>query len=313
MKPLSSNTEEHWALIIGASGGIGLASAEKLANHGINLCLVHRDRRNALAAVNPRLEKLAERGIRVLRFNGDALSGESRRNVLDALQAEMGSRGKVRLVLHALALGNLKLLGPEPPKPDTKPLSKLAEALGKSSEDVETAVTGLFTQGETGLYPFMETTHDQTSFLDEDDFTHTIRAMGTDILEWVRDMFKRNAFAKDARVITLTSEGNQVAWKGYAAVSAAKAVLESLCRSMAVEFGPHGIRSNVIQAGVTDTAALRMIPGNGAIRAKALARNPLGRLTTPSDVADAVYLLSTDEAAWINGALICVDGGERIA
>jgi NAD(P)-dependent dehydrogenase (short-subunit alcohol dehydrogenase family) len=313
MKPLSSNTEEHWAVIIGASGGIGLASAEKLANHGINLCLVHRDRRNALAAVNPRFEKLAEKGIRVLRFNCDALSCENRENVLDALQAEMGNRGKVRLVLHALALGNLKLLGPEVPKAESNPISKLADALGKSSEDVEKAVTGLFTQGETGLHPFMETPYDQTSFLDDDDFSHTIRAMGTDILEWVRDIFKRNAFAKDARVITLTSEGNRIAWKGYAAVSAAKAVLESLCRSMAVEFGPHGIRSNVIQAGVTDTAALRMIPGNDSIRARALARNPLGRLTTPSDVADAVYLLSTDEAAWINGALICVDGGERIA
>jgi enoyl-[acyl-carrier protein] reductase I len=41
-------------------------------------------------------------------------------------------------------------------------------------------------------------------------------------------------------------------------------------------------------------------------------RNPYGRLTTPEDVANAVYLLSTDEAAWINGAVVPVDGGEHI-
>jgi enoyl-[acyl-carrier protein] reductase I len=45
----------------------------------------------------------------------------------------------------------------------------------------------------------------------------------------------------------------------------------------------------------------------------AIARNPLGRMTTPEDVAGVVYLLSRDEAAFINGALIRVDGGESIS
>ena len=49
------------------------------------------------------------------------------------------------------------------------------------------------------------------------------------------------------------------------------------------------------------------------MKASAAAKNPLGRLTTPTDVADAIYLLCTDEARWINGALLRVDGGERIA
>lgn len=313
----SNNTEKHWAVIIGASGGIGYAAAEKLAEHGMNLCLIHRDRRKAMENINSRFDKLSEKGIRVLRFNCDALSEEGRKNVLDALHTEMENHGKVRLILHALALGNLKLLVPER-KPEQKKdkdvlFEKLAALTGETPENFKNAVLSLFNQGETGLFPFVETIYDQTSFLDQSDFNHTIHAMGTSILDWVRDIFQRQAFAQDARVITLTSEGNQVAWKGYAAVSAAKAALESLSRSMAVEFGPHGIRSNVIQAGVTDTAALRMIPGNETIKARALSRNPLGRLTTPQDVADAVYLLTTDEAAWINGALICVDGGERIA
>ena len=67
------------------------------------------------------------------------------------------------------------------------------------------------------------------------------------------------------------------------------------------------------QAGVTDTRALRLTPGSGQMKAAARLKNPLGRLTTPADVADFIALLCTDEARWVNGALIRVDGGEHIA
>jgi len=137
--------------------------------------------------------------------------------------------------------------------------------------------------------------------------------MGTSLLTWARALLDRGLFADDARVFGLTSEGNTVAWKGYAAVAAAKVALESISRAMAVEFAPYGVRSNIIQAGVTDTPALRAIPGHEHLGAHARLRNPFRRLTTPCDVANVIYLLSTDEAAWINGALIRVDGGEHVA
>ena len=111
----------------------------------------------------------------------------------------------------------------------------------------------------------------------------------------------------------MTSEGSSVAWKGYAAVSMAKGVLENLCRSMAVEFAPYGIRTNIIQAGVTDTPALRMIPGSKKVAAFARSRNPFKRLTTPEDIAGVIYLLCMDESSWINGTIIRADGGEQIA
>ena len=111
----------------------------------------------------------------------------------------------------------------------------------------------------------------------------------------------------------MTSEGKEIAWRGYAAVAAAKVALESVCRAMALELAPHGVRSNVVQAGVTDTPALRLIPGSAQMKAGARLRNPFGRLTTPADVADAIYLLCTDEARWINGTILRVDGGEHIA
>jgi NAD(P)-dependent dehydrogenase (short-subunit alcohol dehydrogenase family) len=137
--------------------------------------------------------------------------------------------------------------------------------------------------------------------------------MGSSILCWSQALLKRDLFAEDARIFGLTSEGNGLAWKGYAAVAAAKVALESLSRAMAVEFAPYGIRSNVIQAGITDTAALQAIPGSAQLKAQARQRNPFGRLTTPRDVANVIYLLSTAEASWINGEVIRVDGGEHIS
>jgi NAD(P)-dependent dehydrogenase (short-subunit alcohol dehydrogenase family) len=96
-------------------------------------------------------------------------------------------------------------------------------------------------------------------------------------------------------------------------VSAAKVALESVSRSIALEMAPYGIRSNIVQAGVTDTPALRLIPGSAHMKAGARRRNPFGRLTTPQDVADFICLLCTDEAHWVNGTIIRVDGGEHIA
>jgi len=81
---------------------------------------------------------------------------------------------------------------------------------------------------------------------------------------------------------------------------------------MALEFAPLGIRSNCIQAGVTDPASLRAIPGSELLKEQSKIRNPFKRLTTAEDVAKTVCLLSMDEASWINGAVLPVDGGEGI-
>ena len=63
---------------------------------------------------------------------------------------------------------------------------------------------------------------------------------------------------------------------------------------------------------MTDTPALRKIPGHEAIIAGALRRNPSGRLTTPEDVARAIAALAHPDTYWITGNVIGVDGGEEI-
>jgi enoyl-[acyl-carrier protein] reductase I len=154
---------------------------------------------------------------------------------------------------------------------------------------------------------------DDNNELKHDDFALTIQAMGISLYDWTKAIFEANLFAEDTRIISFTSEGNSKAWQNYAAVSAAKVTLEAITRSIALEFAKYGIKANCIQAGVTDTASLRMIPGSEQIMKYTLKRNPNKRLTLPEDVANAVYLLSKDEASWVTGTIIPVDGGEHLS
>ena len=139
----------------------------------------------------------------------------------------------------------------------------------------------------------------------------TTYAMGTSLIDWARDLLAAGAFCSDARIIGLTSEGEDKYWEGYAAVSIAKASLQSLTKYMAVELAQYGLRTNLIQAGITATPSLIRIPGSEKLLEVTANRNPLGRMTEPTDVANVIYLLCTDEAAWINGTVIHVDGGEH--
>jgi len=302
-----------WAVILGGSSGFGLATAQVLADHGMNLCIVHRDRRSQLAEIEPEFEKLRGLGVAVQTHNTDALSAAKRSAVLDSLADALGE-GRVRVLLHSIAFGNLKPLAPPLTRTARDATQKLASALGLEGERVQGAMDEWFATGAAAAHPLASApNYSQTDFLEEEDFSRTIFNMGTSLLGWVQDLFGRKLFADDARIFGLTSEGNQLAWRGYAAVAAAKVALESLARSIAIEYAPYGMRCNVIQPGITETPALAAIPGSDQMKAQAKMRNPFHRLTTPVDVANAIYLLSLDEAAWVNGAVIRVDGGEHIS
>jgi len=302
-----------WAVILGGSSGFGLATAQVLAEHGMNLCIVHRDRRSQLAGIEPEFEKLRGLGVAVQTHNTDALSAAKRGAVLDSLADALGE-GRVRVLLHSIAFGNLKPLAPPMSRTARDATQKLASALGLEGERMQGAMDEWFATGVAAAHPLASPPdYSQTDFLEEEDFSRTIFNMGTSLLGWVQDLFNRELFADDARIFGLTSEGNEVAWRGYAAVAAAKVALESLARSIAIEYAPYGMRCNVIQPGITETPALAAIPGSDQMKAQAKMRNPFHRLTTPVDVANAIYLLSLDEAAWVNGAVIRVDGGEHIS
>ena len=152
---------------------------------------------------------------------------------------------------------------------------------------------------------------DVSAVLSIEDIQLTTYAMSTSLVDWARLLLKEGLFNEDARIVGLTSEGAHKYWDSYAAVSIAKATLESLSTYLAVELSKYGVKTNIIQAGITETPSLKRIPGSKELVDLATKRNPLGRITRPQDVANAVYLLCTDEAYWINGSVIHVDGGEH--
>lgn len=218
-----------------------------------------------MSTIEQEFENIRKKGVSFLSFNADACKEEEQEAITTALESTFTTNGKIHVLVHSLAKGNLK--------------------------------------------PMVSA--DQLT-LKRDDFRLTIEAMAISLYDWTKLLFDRHLFAADARIISFTSEGNTKAWANYAAVSAAKTALEAITRNIALEFAPFGIKANCIQAGITDTASFRAIPGSEELRLHSLNRNPMKRLTTPQDVADVVYLLSKKEAAWINGTIIPVDGGERL-
>ena len=111
----------------------------------------------------------------------------------------------------------------------------------------------------------------------------------------------------------MTSAGGHRIWPTYGAVSAAKAALESHIRQLSVELAKKKITANSIQAGVTDTPALRKIPGNSDMIENTRRVNPHGELTTPEKVANAIATFCLSSTEWMTGNVIRIDGGEDIA
>ncbi|HEV2238229.1 MAG TPA: glucose 1-dehydrogenase [Ktedonobacterales bacterium] len=93
------------------------------------------------------------------------------------------------------------------------------------------------------------------------------------------------------------------------AYTASKGGIVSLTRSLAVQYGPRGIRANAICPGPIETSMLRALWTSEAERNKRLNRIPLARFGTPEDVVNAGVFLASDESSWITGNTFVVDGG----
>lgn len=140
----------------------------------------------------------------------------------------------------------------------------------------------------------------------------TLDVMANSLVYWVQDLVAHQLLGQGGRIFAMTSAGGARVWCTYGAVSAAKAALESHIRQLTLELAPLGATANAIMAGVTDTPALRKIPGSEDMIRLAQRKNPSGRLTTPQDVARAIGLLSRSESYWLTGNVLCVDGGEFV-
>ena len=117
---------------------------------------------------------------------------------------------------------------------------------------------------------------------------------------------------RTGRIINVSSTRQEQAWPGNAHYCASKGAIYMLTRVMALELGPHGIRVNSISPGTIETDLNRHILADPEFRRNRIARIPVGRLGVPEDVVGAVVFLASDEADFVNGAFLMIDGGQTI-
>ncbi len=161
------------------------------------------------------------------------------------------------------------------------------------------------------LLPFIADDPNQAATKAQIDMT--LDVMANSLVYWTQDLVRRGLLGRGSRIFSMTSEGARKVVPQYGPVSAAKAALESHTRQLAMELGPRGILVNAIQAGVTDTPALRKIPGHQAMLDATMRRNPHGRLTKPEDVAATILALSHPQVEFVTGSVIFVDGAESVS
>jgi NAD(P)-dependent dehydrogenase (short-subunit alcohol dehydrogenase family) len=115
--------------------------------------------------------------------------------------------------------------------------------------------------------------------------------------------------AAGGSIVMISSVDSTLPVSGLAHYCASKAGVDALCRSAALEFGPRGIRCNVVAPGVVRTPLMAPYLDRPEVSHAFTSRTPLARLGSPDDIADVVTFLVSPAARWITGTRIPVDGG----
>ena len=249
-----------WAVILGASSGIGAECALRLAKKGINIYGVYLRKKSH--HIDELKNQLSKYDIEVIYKKANASNEELRKNIMDELK-DLGDI-RVKFFIHSIAFGTLKKM------------------------------------------------IDNDNALNQKNIEMTLDVMCNNFIYWSQDLFNNNLFKQGSHILSMTSAGGRKNWQNYGAVSMAKAGIESATRQLSIELAEHGVAVNAIQAGVTDTEALRKIPGSDKMIENAKSLNPHKRLTKTSDIGDFIELLSQYESSWMTGNIIRLDGGEDI-
>jgi len=136
-------------------------------------------------------------------------------------------------------------------------------------------------------------------------YTATVNAFVVGSQEAAKRMEKVGGGA----IVTMSSTGNLIYIDNYAGHGTNKAAVEAMSRYAAVELGEMGIRVNAVSGGPIDTDALKAFTNYEEVKAETIKRSALSRMGSPEDIAGAVFFLCSDEAGWITGQTLVVDGG----
>jgi 3-oxoacyl-[acyl-carrier protein] reductase len=143
--------------------------------------------------------------------------------------------------------------------------------------------------------------------MSEEDFTSVLETNLTGTFRVVKRASKAMLRARKGRVVLISSVVGLLGSAGQANYAASKAGLVGFARSLARELGSRNITVNVVAPGFVDTDMTAVLSDDR--RAEIVSQVPLGRYASPAEIASTVRFLSSDEAAYITGAVIPVDGG----
>ncbi len=246
-------------VITGATKGIGKATAEKFAQHGVNIAFTYNSNKEAADEIAKDLE--SKYGIK------------ARAYALDIL--------------------------------DTDQFKPLFLEIDKDFDRIDFFVSNAMIYGRSvvgGYGKFMKLRPKKglTNI-----YTATIGAFVAGAQEAAKRMEKTGGGA----IVTISSTGNRIYIDNYAGHGTNKAAVEAMMRYAAVELGEMGIRVNAVSGGPIETDALRAFTNYEEVKAETVKRSALNRMGTPNDLAGAVYFLCTEDASWVTGHTLIVDGG----
>lgn len=115
--------------------------------------------------------------------------------------------------------------------------------------------------------------------------------------------------SESASVVLFSTVAVQVGLGFHSSISSAKGAVEGLAKSLAAEWAPNKIRVNVVAPSLTDTPLASALLGNDDKKEASNKRHPLGRYGQPEDIAGAAVFLLSQDAAWMTGQVLHLDGG----
>jgi len=149
--------------------------------------------------------------------------------------------------------------------------------------------------------------------LTDEDFDRIIKTNQYAVFALTREIAKQMVPRKTGSIVMISSMASQYGIPKVVAYSASKSAVEGMTRAMAVELSPLGIRVNCIAPGFIATEMSARALNNDKERMnKVLSRTPMAKLGQPSDIGNAVVYLCSDEASYVTGVVLPVDGGNSI-